>query len=101
MQYNRNMSQMEKLDGQRGFPMLLLYLLKNKKSNVREMTVIVDISQTAVYNALEKMEVIGLVEMKEEWGKRKRGWKRKNYYLTEKGKKVAKKLKEIEGIVEA
>ena len=100
MRYNTTMSMLETLDGQRGFPMLLLYLLKNEKSNIREMTVLVDISQTAVYNALEKMEGIGLVEMKEEWGKRKRGWKRKNYYLTEKGKKVAEKLKEIEEIIQ-
>ena len=42
-----------------------------------------------------------MVEEKEEWGKDRRGGKRKNYYLTEKGKKVAKKLKEIEKIVEA
>lgn len=90
----------DEIDGQRGYLKILLHLLQTDCTNVREMYGLIGISHTGAYSALAKLQAHGLVEEKEEWGKDRRGGKRKNYYLTEKGKKIAKKLKEIEEIIQ-
>jgi len=77
-----------------------MHLLEHEKANVRQISGRTEISQGAIYNAISRLMVDGLVVEKEEWGPTKKGGKRKNYYLTEKGKKCAKMLQEIEKIID-
>ena len=87
------------IDKQRGYLKILMHLREHEKANVRQISGRTDISQGAIYNAISRLMVDGLVVEMEEWGPTKKGGKRKNYYLTEKGKKVAEKLEEIQSIV--
>ena len=91
---------LERADRQTGYISILLYLLKNEKANVKKLSANLDVANETVYRAIGLLEKDGLIDEKEEWGKSGRGWKRKNYYLTDKGKKVAEKLREIEEIIE-
>ena len=95
-----NMDIIDEIDKQRGYLKILMHLLEREKANVRQISGRTDISHGAIYNAISRLMVDGLVVEMEEWGPTKKGGKRKNYYLTEKGKKVAKKLKEIEEIIQ-
>lgn len=90
----------DEIDGQRGYLKILLHLKEKKFTNVRELYGQIGISHSGAYSALSKLLSHGLVEEKEEWGKDRRGGKRKNYYLTDKGKKIADKLRDIEKIIE-
>ena len=101
MIYQTSMVYLERVDRQTGYISILLYLSKGEKANVKKLSANLDMANETIYRAISLLEKDDLIEEKEEWGKSGRGWKRKNYYLTAKGKKVAKKLKEIEGIVEA
>ena len=89
----------DEIDKQRGYLKILMHLLKHEKANVRQISGHTDVSHGATYNALSKLIEDGLVVEKEEWGPTRKGGKRKNYYLTDKGREVAKKLTEIQDIV--
>ena len=90
----------DEIDKQRGYLKILMHLQQHEKANVRQISGRTDISHGAIYNAISRLTEDGLVEEKEEWGPTKKGGKRKNYYLTDKGTKVAEKLAEIETIIE-
>ena len=70
----------------------LVYLLKNNRSTISEILNKGDFSQTSLYNALRKLRDAGLIqeELEQEFPRRRL------ISLTEKGKKVAEKLEEIE-----
>lgn len=89
------MDVIRRIDGQRGFISILLQLLKGEKANVKEITVYSKISNTAAYNAIPILKDLDLIIGKEEFGEYSRGRKRKNYYLTDRGERVAKKLVEM------
>jgi|GEM_PF-2979877 len=87
------------LDGQRGFPSVLLVLLEKEKASINELSTYCSISQTAAYNVIPALKELDLIYEKEETSESSRGQKRKNYYLTDKGKRVAEKLNEINKIL--
>ena len=90
----------ESLDRQTGTFLILRYINQEGVSNIRTMAVLLKMSFETAYRAVNVLIGAGLIEEREEWGDDKRGGKRKNYYLTKKGKEIAKKLKEIEEIME-
>ena len=94
------MDSIKAIDGQTGALFIILHLSQEAGNNMRQLIGRLNISQAAAYSSIETLIKHNLVEEKEEWGKDRRGGKRKNYYLTDKGKKVAEKLKEIEKIIE-
>ncbi len=94
------MSSIDELDGQRGFPSVLIVLLERKKASISELSTYSGISQTAAYNILPVLKDLNLIEEVRETEEDSRGQERKNYYLTEKGKRVSKKLKEAIEIME-
>jgi len=77
------------IDGQRGFISVLLLLKEREKANIKEITAFAQISNTAAYNVIPILLDLKLIHEKEETHERSRGRKRKNYYLTEKGTRVA------------
>ena len=90
------------MDSQTGMMELLVHLLKYEKLNITKIVHHRGMNIHTAYNCIELGTELGFIEMREENPEgKKRGFKSKNYYLTDKGKKVAKKLKEIEEIVEA
>lgn len=74
---------------------VLVYLLKSKSSTVSDILNKGNFSQTSLYNALRKLKDAGLIqeELEQEFPRRRL------ISLTEKGRKVAEKLEEIEGIL--
>ncbi|MCX8181648.1 MAG: helix-turn-helix transcriptional regulator [Candidatus Methanomethyliaceae archaeon] len=74
---------------------VLVYLSRNNKSAVSDILNKGDFSQTSLYNALRKLKDAGLIqeELENEFPRRRL------ISLTEKGRKVAEKLEEIEGAI--
>lgn len=94
------MSSIDELDGQKGFPSVLMVLLERKKASISELCTYSNISQSAAYNIIPVLKDLNLIEEVSETEENSRGQKRKNYYLTERGKRVSKKLKEAIEIME-
>ena len=91
------MQEVEKLGSleQTGALRLLVTLLKNDALPVSELIKVVGCSQHALYNAIETLLEAGLIYEAHE----KSFPRRRIFRLTEKGRKVAEKLLEIEEIM--
>ncbi|MEM2079418.1 MAG: helix-turn-helix transcriptional regulator [Nitrososphaerota archaeon] len=74
---------------------VLVYLSKNDKCTVSDILNKGDFSQTSLYNALRKLKDAGLIQEELE----KEFPRRRLISLTDKGRKVAEKLEEIEQIL--
>lgn len=74
---------------------VLVYLLENDSSTISDILNKGDFSQTSLYNALRKLKDADLIQEELE----KEFPRRRLISLTEKGKKVAEKLEEIEKLL--
>ena len=89
------------IDSQTGMMELLVHLLQYENLNITKIVHHRGMNIHTAYNCIELGTKLDLIGMREENPKGKKGgFKSKNYYLTEKGKKIAKKLKEIEEIIQ-
>lgn len=71
---------------------LILFYLEKGSAYIRELSSELNMSNTTVYNALLTLVQLGLISEKRERGKRV-------IYLTDKGKKVVSKLKELDKLI--
>jgi len=94
------MTNIEYFDNQIGLINLILYIHKRGKTNISGIRNKTNINMNTAYKCLDIMDNLGLIEVKVEYPTEiQRGFKSKNYYLTDKGKKVAERLKDIEEII--
>ena len=89
------------IDSQTGMMELLVHLLRYEKLNITKIVHQRGMNIHTAYNCIELGTNLGLIEMREENPKGKKGgFKSKNYSLTVKGKSIAERLSEIEIILE-
>jgi len=85
------------LENQVGLLQVILFLHKHKKSYMNEIRIKTNINIETLYNALKKANELGLI--REEPADVGFGRPKRWIYLTDKGKKVAVLLVEIEKIM--
>lgn len=91
------MRPIRELDEQSGFFSVLTYLHENNKGYMRKIASDLEIGNRTLYKVIDILSNYSLIEMKEEKGKANK--MRKVYYLTQKGKLLAEKVKEIENLM--
>ena len=88
------------IDSQTGMMELLVHLIKYENLNITKIVHHRGMNIHTAYNCIEVGTKLELIEMREENPKGKKGgFKSKNYFLTDKGKKIAEKLRDVEKIL--
>jgi|GEM_PF-7019754 len=80
---------------QRGCTHIILHLFEHNTAMISELVKNLDITQDPIYKALPILKSLGLIEETHE----KKFPRRRTSTLTEKGKKIAGKLTDIEAIL--
>lgn len=79
-----------------GCPRLLIYLYVHKKGHITKMVEEIGGSAGALYNAIPILRKYGLIEEDVPKRTHRKGAKRKEFWLSEKGEAVAKNLIDLQ-----
>lgn len=78
------------LDDLNGLMEIVVFLDKFERGNISNFIKDLRLNQQPVYRTLEKLTELGIVEMRQEPLPGRKNFKSKYYYLTDKGKTLAK-----------
>ena len=84
---------LEVVDTQSGYFRVIYYLYAHIKGHINKMSADLSMGDQTLYRIFDILQNQKIIEMKEKKGKTKAI--RKNYYLTDKGKEVARKMVEM------